>query len=387
MSEPLPTASRPSPSSPSLAGGGGDALALVLEAPRSLVARRFPLPEIGDDDGLLRVEACGLCGTDHELLTGDLPWPPGFVPGHETVGTIEAIGHRASQRWGVAAGDRVTVAPRPACRDCEPCRRGELAACTGYTGKEAYGLISADQPPGLWGGYATHHYLGPRSVVHALPATFDPVDAALFNPVGAGVCWGVEIPGTGPGDVVAVLGPGIRGIAAAVAAKAAGAAFVMVTGVGPRDLPRLELARELGADLAVDVSRDDPVVALQDAAGRLADVVVDVTAKAPAAFAQALALAGRGGRVVVAGVRGGEVTLTFAPDLIVQRGLRLSGASGVSTAAHEQALRLLVDGTFPAARIPRQTAGFAGLTDLLLTMAGETGAPPPLHGVFVPDAT
>lgn len=364
----------------------GEALALVLEAPRRLVARRFPLPEIGDDDALLRVEACGLCGTDHELFTGDLPWPPGFVPGHETVGTIEAIGPVAARRWGVAAGDRVTVAPRPACRECEPCRRGELAACTGYTGKEAYGLTSAEKPPGLWGGYATHHYLGPRSVVHALPAGFDPVDAALFNPVGAGVCWGVEIPGTGPGDVVAVLGPGIRGIAAVTAAKAAGAAFVMVTGVGPRDLPRLELARELGADLAVDVSRQDPVTALEDAAGRLADVVVDVTAKAPVAFAQALALAGRGGRVVVAGVRGGEVTLTFSPDLIVQRGLRLTGASGVSTAAHEQALRLLIDGTFPASRIPRQAAGFSGVADLLLTMAGETDTPPPLHAVFVPDA-
>lgn len=199
------------------------------------------------------------------------------------------------------------------------------------------------------------------------------------------MCWGVEVPGTGPGDVVAVLGPGIRGIAAVAAAKAAGASFVMVTGVGPRDQPRLDLARELGADLAVDVGHDDPVAALHDATGGLADVVVDVTAKAPTAFAQAIALAGRGGRVVVAGVRGGEVTLTFEPDLIVNRGLRIMGASGVSTAAHEQALALLVDGTFPADRIPRQTAGFADVGELLLTMAGESDRPPPLHGVFVPE--
>jgi alcohol dehydrogenase len=363
-----------------------DALALVLEAPRRLVPRRFALPEVGDDDALLRVEACGLCGTDHELFTGTLTWPPGFVPGHETVGTIEAIGTEAARRWGVVAGDRVTVAPRPACRDCEPCRRGDLSACTEYTGKDAYGLISVDRPPGLWGGYSTHHYLGPRSVVHALPAGFDPIDATLFNPVGAGVCWGVEIPETAPGDVVVVLGPGVRGISAVVAAKAAGARFVMVTGVGPRDLPRLALARELGADVVVDVSRDDPVTALENAAGRLADVVIDVTANAPTAFAQALALAGRDGRVVVAGVRGGAVSLTFDPDLIVRRGLHVIGASGVSTAAHEQALRLLVEGTFPADRIPRQTAGFADVADLLLTMAREADAAPPLHGVFVPDA-
>jgi hypothetical protein len=136
------------------------ARALVLEAPGRLVERELAIPDIGDDDGVLRVEACGLCGTDHELYTGDLPWPSGFVPGHETVGVVEAVGDRAGERWGVEPGDRVTVAPRPACRDCEPCRRGELAACTGYTGKEAYGLISVDQAPGLWGGYATHHYLG-----------------------------------------------------------------------------------------------------------------------------------------------------------------------------------------------------------------------------------
>jgi alcohol dehydrogenase len=301
------------------------------------------------------------------------------------VGIVEVIGARAAERWGVRQGDRVTVAPRPACRECEPCRRGELAACTGYTGKEAYGLIPVADPPGLWGGYATHHYLGPRSVLHVLPPDFDPVDAALFNPIGAGVSWGVETPATAPGDVVAVLGPGIRGISAVVAAKAAGAAFVMITGLGERDRPRLELARELGADLAVDVAEQDPVAALEQSAGQLADVVVDVTAKAPAAFAQAIALAARRGRVVIAGVRGGEVTLTFSPDLIVNRGLRITGASGVTTAAHEQALRLLVDGTFPAARIPRRTAGFGDVGELLLDMAGEGSNPPPLHGVFVPD--
>src|SRR5204862_2580269 len=85
------------------------ARALVLEAPRQLVARDLPLPEIGDDDGLLRIEACGLCGTDHEEFTGDLfPGYP-FVPGHESVGIIERVGPRAAARWGVKVGDRVAV--------------------------------------------------------------------------------------------------------------------------------------------------------------------------------------------------------------------------------------------------------------------------------------
>ena len=75
----------------------------------------------------------------------------------------------------------------------------------------------------------------------------------------------------------------------------------MVTGLGARDADRLALASKFGADLAVDVSADDPVVELTEAAGALADLVVDVTARAPAAFAQAIALARPAGTVVAAG--------------------------------------------------------------------------------------
>src|SRR2546428_1704330 len=102
-----------------------DARALVLEEPRRLVPRHLPLPEIGDDDGLLRVEACGLCGTDHEQFTGALPAGFAFVPGHEAVGVVESIGPAASKRWGVAAGDRVAVEVFQSCRACEPCLAGQ----------------------------------------------------------------------------------------------------------------------------------------------------------------------------------------------------------------------------------------------------------------------
>jgi alcohol dehydrogenase len=68
------------------------ARALVLERPRRLVIHDFPLPAVGDDDALVRVLACGLCGTDHEQYTGELAGGFAFVPGHETVGIIETIG-------------------------------------------------------------------------------------------------------------------------------------------------------------------------------------------------------------------------------------------------------------------------------------------------------
>ena len=114
------------------------------------------------------------------------------------------------------------------------------------------GFTDADTPPGLGGGYASHLYLRPDSMLMAVPDELDPVTATLFNPLGAGIRWAVEIPDTQPGDVVTILGPGVRGLCAAAPAKEAGAGFVMVTGLGERDAERLALAPAFGADLAVD---------------------------------------------------------------------------------------------------------------------------------------
>ena len=359
------------------------ARALVLEAPRRLVERAFARPEVGDDDAVLRVEACGLCGTDHEQYTGELfPGYP-FVPGHESVGVIDEIGARASARWGVAAGDRVAVEVFLSCRKCDACRAGEYRRCVNHGLADMYGIVPADRAPGLWGGYAEYQYLAPDSLLCRVPDSLDPVGATVFNPLGAGIRWAVTVPEMRPGDVVAVLGPGVRGISACAAAKHAGAGFVMVTGRGARDAPRLAAAHDFGADLAIDVEEHDPVRALRDATGVLADVVVDVTAKAPAAFGQAVRTAKAGGTVVVAGTRGAPETPDFNPDLIVYKELRILGALGVDTKAYEQALALLAEGKFPFADLPRRVVGLDDAAGLLADMAGE-GDTPPLHAVIVP---
>jgi alcohol dehydrogenase len=362
----------------------GRATALVLESPRTLVRHEVELPDGTDDDGLLRVDACGLCGTDHEQWTGTLPLPFAFVPGHEVVGTVERVGPRAAERWGVSKGQRVAVEVFRSCGGCDPCREGAYRRCRRHGLADMVGAVPFDRPPGLHGGYATHLHLDPDSLLLPVPDALQPILASVFDPLGAGIRWGVTLPQTPPGAVVAVLGPGIRGLCVAAAVREAGAAHVLVTGRGPADHERLALAGSFGADRTVDVDEEDPVAVLKATTGGLADVVVDVTAKAPAAFAQALDLARPGGTVVVAGTRGWDApTPGFHPDLIVGKELRVLGALGVDATAYRQALDLLAGGRYPFADLPRRIVGLDGVDGLLRDLAGE-GQPPPVHGVVVP---
>ena len=361
--------------------------ALVLRKPRQFERIALPAPVIGDDDGLLRIEACGLCGTDHEQYTGDMPAPFGFIPGHEIVGVVEEAGPAALARWGVAIGDRVAVEVFMSCRTCEECSGGAYRRCRQHGLADMYGFIDVSKGAGLWGGYATHLYLGPDALLLPVPPDVDPVTATLFNPLGAGLRWAVQVPEMQPGDTVVVLGPGIRGLACCAAASSAGAGFVMVTGVGSRDADRLALAREFGADLAVDVGVDDPVRALRSLRGGLADIVVDVTAKAPSAPGQALKLVRPGGTVVLAGTRGTQsAPAPFDPDTIVYKEVRVLGALGVDTGSYRPALAMLADRAFPFDDLPRRVEGFDGVESLLQAMAGE-GERPPVHAVFAPTAS
>lgn len=364
---------------------GASAEAMVLRRPRALERRELPIPPTGHDDGVLRIEACGLCGTDHEEYTGHLRAPYAFVPGHEVVGVVERAGDGALERWGVDVGERVAVEVFLSCRTCAPCRSGAYRLCERHGLAHTYGFVDVEEAPGLWGGYATHLYLAPDALVVPVPPALDPVVATAFNPLGAGLRWGATVSGTSPGDVVVVLGPGIRGLAVCAAAKAAGADFVAVTGLGPRDAGRLALAPAFGADLALDVADQRAVPALLEATGRLADVVVDVTAKATGAPRQALDLVRSGGTVVLAGTRGAADPATgFDPDLIVYKEITVRGALGVDAPAYRDALALLATATYPFADLPRATAGFDDLEGLLQTMAGERGDDLPVHAVFVP---
>ena len=258
------------------------------------------------------------------------------------------------------------------CGRCAACAVGQYRRCARHGLVDMHGFTAVDVGSGLWGGYATHVELRPDTLLLPVPDGVDPVLATAFNPLGAGIRWAATLPQTGPADVVAVLGPGIRGLFAAAAAKRAGAEFVLVTGRGDRDHDRLRWAERFGADLTVDVARDDPVEALRSATGRSADVVIDVTAKAPEAPTTAFDLVRTGGTVVLAGTRGRD-RASVDPDAIVMKEIRVLGALGVDADAYRDALDVLRTDLLPAAELPRRTVGLDEAPGLLGILAGRTG--------------
>src|SRR5215470_1426437 len=137
---------------------------------------------------------------------------------------------------------RVAVRSGYGCGRCNACRRFEPAACRTRGG--TYGYTDVEKPPFLWGGYAEHMYLTPLSVVKQADPDLSPEVAVMFNPLAAGLSWAGTVPATGPGDRVAILGAGQRGLCCVIAAREAGASKVVITGLA-RDAAKLSLAREL----------------------------------------------------------------------------------------------------------------------------------------------
>lgn len=349
-------------------------VAAIQTGPRSIELTELPRPAIGRDDALLRVEACGICGTDVEQYRGemdgviDLRYP--LVPGHEPVGVIDEIGPDAAERWKLRPGDRVAVEPFIPCGSCRHCLTGEYEHCDGWPQMMSYGFIGVDVEPRVWGGYATHLYLHPKAVLHKVPDGIEPELAVLFNPLGAGVRWGVTLPRTGIGSTVVVLGPGQRGIATAVAAKVAGARTVIVTGL-TRDRHKLDLAEELGADVTIDVEREDLVPRVRElTGGALADVVIDVTANATQPVIDAVDIVRPGGTIVLGGLKGVAVD-AFPTDKIVLRGINLIGARGVTAPAYRDALDLIASHRYPLDRLRTHQFPLADVERAIQVLAGE----------------
>jgi len=362
--------------------------AVVQTGARALELRELPLPDrVGPEEALLRVDACGICGSDFEQYQGLMPFLPfPLIPGHEPVGTIAAIGEAAAQRWGVAEGDRVCVETLLPCGYCRQCRDGQYRLCSGRRGLSGYGYLGLDTPPGLWGAYAEYMHLDAHTVLHKISKAIAPEIATLFNPIGAGIRWAVQVPGTKVGDTIVILGPGQRGLGSVIAAREAGASCIIVTGLSA-DERKLALARELGAHHTIDVEREDLVARVREITdGRLADVVVDVTAVSNEPVVQAIDVARRGGTVVLAGMKGQRPVENLYNDRIVAKELTIRGVFGVDFHAYEPAVRLIESGKYPIEKLHTHTLPLEQAERALQILAREVPGEEAIHIALVPSA-
>ena len=323
-------------------------------------------------------------------VTGAAPGRVRVRPRPRVVGIDRGDRRRRPRRAGACRqGDRVAVEVFQSCRACDRCTAGRYRRCPRHGLRDMYGFVAVSTwPPGLWGGYAEHQYLAPDSMLLPVPPMRStPSWPPCSTRSARGSAGRSRVPETKPGDVVAVLGPGVRGLSAlprrprrrapascSSPASARGRRAPRA-GTGVRRRPRGRRQHHRSRRRAA--SRDRRA---------LADVVVDVTAKAPAALAQAVGLApvGRHDRA------GRHPRARQDTPGLLARPRRLQGA------AHpRRARRRRADATAPRStswppggtRSPTCPAACVGLDDaedLVRSMAGESATPPPVHGVVTP---
>ena len=205
----------------------------------------------------------------------------------------------------------------------------------------------------------------------------------LFNPLGAGIRWAVTESSLKLGDTIVILGCGQRGIAAVIAAKAAGAARIIVTDI-ERSARKLEVALSIGADHAIVADKQDVVEeVLRLTGGKLADVVLDVTS-ALRPLTDALLLVRKGGTVVIGGVKGRENAIQLYSDELVLRSITLKGVFTVDTRAYRQALDMIAAGTAHQGAFETQIFSLQRTEEAIHRLAGWDGKDPAIHVMVDP---
>jgi len=292
--------------------------AAVLEDKRKWVVKEVPDPVLGRDEVLIRVQYCGICGSDLHIYKEGAA----VGSGHEFSGDIVEIGPDVKE-WSV--GERVAVEPCISCGECRWCKLGQVGLCEEY-------YVALMQYQGAFATYAKakHYY------VHKLPDGLSYEQAALVEPTSS-TLHAVRLSGMQEGDVVAVLGLGPMGQLAARLARALGAKAVYATEVSQS---RLELAREV-VDEVVDASRTDPVARILELThGEGPDIVFEC-AGSVATTQQSIALVRKGGTVVIVAICFDWVEMPVSN--IVLRQLTLKGSQCFAVGEFVAAFELIKD--------------------------------------------
>ena len=282
-------------------------------------------PEPGPGAALVRMRVTGVCGSDTHAVHGRHPFISlPYHPGHEVVGVVEAVG---AQVGSVVAGQRVTVEPTLPCGHCKTCTTGRANLCENL---QFFGCGWAQ------GGMADF-FTVPADRLHAVPDDLDDHTAALIEPLSTPV-HAVRLAGDVSGRSAVVLGAGPIGLLVLAVLRAHGARRVVVTDVLPA---KRERALSLGAHDVADAAAPDVADQVRAALGESADVVFDCVA-VQATITQAVALASKGGTVVVVGVPAREVTVPL--PVVQDHQIRIQGSATYLAEDYRESIRLLQTG-------------------------------------------
>ena len=290
-------------------------------------------PEVGDADILVSVTAASVCGSDVHVYewTPNYEWMPlPVILGHEFAGEVVQVGAKIDT---VAVGDRITAMPGMPCGRCLHCQVGKPDACANRIG---LGL-------GGDGAFAEYLRITGGANIFRLPDDLDAEAASLTEPLCV-VLRAVDISGIKVGQRVAVLGPGPIGLLALQVLKAAGAGLVMVAGTGA-DTKRLEVARELGADVTVDVDEEDLVAKAAELTGGGLRAGLDLVFEAsgnPRSVTQAVNMVRPGGTAVLIGIHPAPAEIPTTQ--LVRQSKSIIGAYGYDTDTWLRAISLLTTG-------------------------------------------
>ena len=304
----------------------------LLAAPGAIRVRDdAALPEPRTGELRVRAESVGICGSDLHALAGHHPFIElPVVPGHEAAGVVDAIGEGVQ---GFAVGDRVLLEPNLIDGTCHYCRSGRANLC------EHLLVVGCTT-----GGALGEAFVAPSGRFHRIPDGMSMTEAAMVEPLSTAT-HAVRVADGLAGKTVAVLGAGSIGLLTMLAARASGAAAIAVTDLvaGKR-----ALAVELGADLAVDPTEGDAVQRIRDELPWRPDLVFDCVAS-QASTDQAIALALKGGTVVVEGVPRDPVQVPL--PLLQDRELRIQDTAMYTREDVERAIALIAVGDVPAGRL------------------------------------
>ncbi len=337
--------------------------ALVYDGPGRKAWEEVADPEITDDgDIIVRVDATTICGTDLHILKGDVPAVhKGRILGHEAVGTIDEVGDGVRR---MCPGDRVLVSCISACGTCRFCREGRYGQCL-----EGGGWILGHKIDGTQAEYVRVPFAD-TSTFRVPDGVSDEEILMLADILPTGYEVGVLAGGVRPGDVVAVVGAGPVGLSAIAGAQLFSPSHIIAIDLSAT---RLEAAKQFGADVTVNNSREDPLSVIRALTGRLgADVSIEAVGT-PATFELAVKLARPGGRIANIGVHGEAALLhleeEWIKDITITTGL-------VDTSSTPTLMRLLTNGQIDARRFITHRFGLDEFEEAydVFARAADTGA-------------